>query len=200
MSDLPTPTQITDLANLLAPGLVIASIRTRAITGSIPDLKDRVIAYGVISVGYFAAVTPIFHVAGGTEVSAWLWNLLQYFLVPVVVGVLLAYAYQHRISYRLAGLIRLHLAHHLPSSWDFAFQALPECIFVLVTLTDGTQIAGRWMEGSFASSSREERDVLLSELWRVPEDGSEWQQVQPARSVLICGKDVRVIEFFGAHR
>lgn len=57
MADLPTAVQITELASLLAPGLIIATIRDRAITGSAPELKDRIFAYGLISTAYFAAVT-----------------------------------------------------------------------------------------------------------------------------------------------
>jgi hypothetical protein len=196
MADLPSTSQIIDLVNLLAPGLIIASIRTRAITGSLPDLKDRLTAYAVISVGYLAAVSPFFHVEGGIRLIGWLWSILHFFFVPVVLGLVLAYVHQHQLAYRVASIIGLRLAHHLPSSWDYRFESLPASTFLLVTLSDGTQVAGKWAHGSFASSSREERDLLLAEVWEVPSDGSAWKQVQPLRSVLICGKDVRLVEFF----
>jgi hypothetical protein len=48
MADLPNPTEIASLASLLAPGLIISTIRTRAITGSIPDIKDRLVSYALI--------------------------------------------------------------------------------------------------------------------------------------------------------
>lgn len=110
MADLPTPTQITSLVSLLAPGLIISAIRTRAVTGSIPDFKERLLTYGVVSTGYFAAITPLFHVAGGVALPTWLWSLLQFFALPCLIGVAGAYAYQHQLVYRAADLIHLHLA------------------------------------------------------------------------------------------
>jgi len=198
MADLPTPSQITDLAALLAPGLIMATIRTRAITGSLPDFKDRVIAYGVISTAYFAVVTPLFHVPGGVPINAALWSLLQYGIVPVLLGIASAYLYQTKLSYRIADYARLHLAHHLPASWDYAFENLPETTYILVTLDSGSQVAGRWARGSFASSSKDERDLLIGEMWDVGEEGAAWTPLTPPRSILICGKDIRHIEFFGA--
>ena len=162
MADLPTPAQITSLISLLAPGLIISAVRTRAVTGSLPDFKERLLSYGVVSTAYFAAVTPLFHVPGGIALPRWLWNLLQFFMVPVSIGIATAYAYQHHLIYRVAGRIGLHLAHHLPASWDYAFEQRRDDSFLIVTLKDGTQVAGLWGRGSFASSSREERDLLIS--------------------------------------
>ena len=100
------------------------------------------------------------------------------------------------MSYRLAALARLHLAHHLPASWDYAFAARPRNIFLLVTLRDGAQVAGRWSDGSFASSSRDERDLLIGEVWQATDDEG-WTALQPSRSILISGGEIKHIEFFG---
>ena len=197
MPDLPSATQITDLVSLLAPGLIISGIRVRAITGSTPDLKDRLISYGVISTAYFAAIAPLFNIEGGLELPRWLWSFLQYFALPVCIGVGLAYEYQFKISYIIAEKIRLHIAHHLPASWDYKFEGLPDTTFLLVTLNDGTQIAGLWAKGSFASSSKDERDLLIAEMWDIPEGEAQWEPLTPKRSILICSKDVRHIEFLG---
>lgn len=197
MADLPTAVQITELASLLAPGLIIATIRDRAITGSAPELKDRIFAYGLISTAYFAAVTPLFHVNWGWALPLWWWSFLQYFLVPVVIGVGAAYLYQWRFSYRIAEKFGLHLAHHLPASWDYAFEGRTDGTYILVTMQDGSQIAGRWAKGSFASSSKEERDLYLSEMWEIDEDEGDWTRLNPVQSILICAKDIRYIEFFG---
>lgn len=197
MPDFPTPIEITSLASLLAPGLIISTIRIRAVTGSAPDFKDRVLQYGLISSGYFAAITPLFHVAGGVPLAPWLWNFSQYFALPVLIGIASAYTYQFRLSYRLAGLVKLHLAHHLPASWDYAFEARTRSSYLLVTLQDGSQVAGRWAEGSFASSSSEERDILISEVWNIDDQGT-WTPVAPTRSILISAKEIRYIEFIGA--
>ena len=196
MSDLPNPTEIANVAGLLAPGLIIATIRTRAITGSLPDLKDRLVSYALISTAYFAVVTPLFHVPGGLPVQAWIANALQNFIIPVIVGIGLAYAYQWQLAYRAADVIGLHLAHHLPVAWDYVFDGIPESTFVLITLADGTQVAGRMTRNSFASSSKEERDLFIEEVWKVPDGGGEWEPLKPVRGILICGKDIRFVEVY----
>jgi hypothetical protein len=195
LAELPTVLQITSLASLLAPGLIISTIRDRAITGSTPDVKERLISYGIISVGYFAAISPLFHVERGVILSDWLWNFLQFFAVPVVLGIALAYVYQWRWSYRLAESFGLRLAHHIPAAWDYLFESIPAGTFILVRLNDGTEIPGRMGPNAFASSSKEERDLLIDELYEI--DGSgDWQPVNPPRHILLCGKDIRHIEVY----
>lgn len=195
MADLPTALEITSLASLLAPGLIISTIRDRAITGSTPDVKERVISYGIISVGYFAAVSPLFHVSSGPALSPWLWSFLQYFAVPVMAGIALAYAYQWRLSYRIAAKVGLRLAHHIPAAWDYLFESIPAGTFILVKLADGTEIPGRMGPNAFASSSKEERDLLIDELFEIDTEGV-WTSVQPPRHILLCGKDIRHIEVY----
>jgi hypothetical protein len=107
MAELPNPTDVANLVSLLAPGLIISMIRTRAITGSAPDIKDRLISYAIISTVYFAVTTPLFNVVGGVSISAWLSSLLQNFALPVIAGIALAYVYQWQWSYKLAERFKL---------------------------------------------------------------------------------------------
>lgn len=195
MSDLLSASEITKVVGLLAPGLIISAIRLRAITGSVPDLKDRVIAYAIISAAYLAVVTPIFHIDDGIEFPDWLIIFLQNFLWPVIIGIILAYIHQWEWSYRLADKFGLKLAHHLPTAWDYLFDSLVEETMVLITLSDGAQVAGKMTRDSFASSSKDERDLFIQEVWEVPE-GAPWQPLIPARGILLCGKDIRFIEVF----
>jgi Family of unknown function (DUF6338) len=196
MADLPNPTEIANLASLLAPGLIISTIRTRAITGSMPDIKDRLVSYALISTAYFAVVTPLFQVSGGVIIAHWLASVLQNFVLPVIIGIVLAYIYQWRWSYRIAEKFRLHLAHHLPAAWDYVFESLSAETFVLVTLTDGTQIAGKMSKDSFASSSKEERDMFIREVWKTGENDDPWTPLIPPRGILLCGKDIKFVEIY----
>lgn len=198
MSDLPTAAQITELASLLAPGLIISTIMNRAASGAPPNLKDSLIAYGLYSTGYFAAVSPLFHIESSVHLAGWLWKFLLYFLIPVLIGIALAYAYQHKILYKTAELAHLRLAHHLSAAWDYAFEELPSSTYLLVTLQDGSRIAGRWAVGSFAASGKDERDLLIAEMWKPGFEGEAWTQLTPPRAVLVCGKDIKSIELFGA--
>ncbi|MFN3677770.1 MAG: DUF6338 family protein [Sphingomonas pseudosanguinis] len=196
MADLPSAGDVTALVSLLAPGLVILGVRSRFTTANAPDIKDKVIAYAVASTAYVAAVSPLFHVNGGISLPTWLWSFLQYFLVPLCIGVAAAYIHQWNWMYRLAKCVRLRVTHHMPAAWDYAFERMHKGTYVLVRLTDGTQFAGLMGPESFASSAREERDLLIEQVWKVGKDGKEWTPVTPTRSVLLCGKDIRFIEIF----
>jgi Family of unknown function (DUF6338) len=196
MSDLPNPIEIANLAGLLAPGLIISTIRTRAITGSIPDIKDRLVSYALISTAYFAVVTPLFQIFGSAGMPQWVASVLQNFLLPLILGIGLAYVYQWRWSYKLAEKCRLHLAHHLPAAWDYVFEDLPAETFVLVTLNDGTQIAGKMSKDSFASSNKEERDLFIREVWETGDAESAWTPLNPPRGILLCGQGIKFVEVY----
>lgn len=193
--DLPTTDQILSLLQLLTPGIIITAIRSRSATGLAPDLKDRILEFAVISVIYSAIATPIFTFEGGISLGSSVWNLLYSVCFPIVIGILLAYSRGYQLTYRLAELIRLPIAHHLPTAWDYTFDGIKAGTFILITMKDGTKVPGRYKSNSFASSSETERDILVDEVWEIEEDGS-WREADPARNILICDKDIKFVEIF----
>jgi hypothetical protein len=195
MSLLPNVSEVTGLASVLAPGLIILGIRNRVIGGALPDYKDRLIAYALVSAAYFAGIAPLFHINWGLKLPTYLWGGLQYLLLPVALGIVAAYVYQYELAYRIARWAGLEFAHPVPAAWDFTFARMPAGTFVLVTVGDGSQVAGRMGKLSFASSSREERDLLLEEVWQAAEQGA-WERLEPSRSILICSHDIRYVEIF----
>lgn len=192
---LPTPDQILTLLQILTPGILITAIRGRAVTGFAPDLKDRILEFAVISVIYSAIALPIFSFDGGPRIPESIWNLLYSVIVPVLVGVGAAYARAYKLTYKLADLIRLPIAHHLPTAWDYTFESIHAGTFVLVTMKDGTKIPGKMASNSFASSSETERDLLLEEVWEISGRGV-WSPANPPRNILICDKDIKFVEIF----
>lgn len=192
---IPTQLQITSLVSLLAPGLIILGIRSRFKEGAIPELKSQVLSYAVVSTAYYAAVSPLFHVSSGVLLVPWLWNLLHFVLVPTAVGLGVVLIDQSEKFYRLCGLVGLRVAHHVTSAWDFAFSRVRTGTYVLVKLNDGARVAGIIGNLSFASSNASERDLLIEEVWSLNGIGA-WTKVEPSRSVLLCGRDIRYIEIF----
>lgn len=192
MPDLPSASEITKLTSLLAPGLIILGVRYRFRDASPPGLSEKVFSYAIASVAYSAAANPIFHVHGGLPLPSWLWQLSFNILAPLIVGAFLAYVDQSEQFYRLTELAGLRPVHHTPTAWDFTFRKRTPT-FVLVHLMDGSEVAGAWVDGSFASSTAADRDVYIDQMWRV-EDGG-WQLIDPPRSILICGGSIRMIEF-----
>lgn len=195
MAELPTAGEITALATLLVPGLIILDIRARFKEGAVPELKEKVIGYGVASVAYYAVIGPLFHVAWGWSLPSWLWGLLQFFVVPVAIGAAVVWFDQTEHFYRFTNWLGLRLSHHVPAAWDYAFSRIRLGTYVLVKLNDGTEYAGIMGKASFASSSQAERDLLLEEVWSTDANGA-WTRKEPRRAVLLCGKDIRYVEIF----
>jgi hypothetical protein len=195
MADIPQAKDLVELAGILAPGLIILGIRSRFRDGTPADLKDKTINYGAVSVAYLAVSYPIFHADTWVQMPLWLWQLSLYFVWPFVIGVLVVYADNSEWFYKACKRLGLKPSHHIPAAWDYAFSNLRRGTYVLVRLNDGKEVAGLMGTKSFASSAREERDLLIQEVWKVPETGA-WERLIPPRAVLLCGRDIRFVEFF----
>lgn len=193
MPDIPTVSEITKLTGLLAPGIVILWVRSRFRDTTPPKLADKMTSYAVVSIAYSAASYPLFHAEGWVELPVWLWQLLLYFLVPLLVGAVLVFFDQSERFYALTKRAGLRPVHHTPTAWDYTFRRR-EPSFALVHLTDGSQIAGAWIDDSFASSTSGDRDVYLAQMFKVEDDG-KWTEVVPPRSILICGGSIQMVEF-----
>jgi hypothetical protein len=193
--DFPKASDVATLLQLVTPGIIITAIRSRAVSGLAPELKDKILEFGVISVIYGSTVGPFFIMGGGQALSATAWQLLYSVAVPIAVGVILAYVSGYGLIYKAAQWIKLPIAHHLPTAWDYTFESLPAGTFILVTLKNGTTIPGKMAKDSFASSNEEERDLLIEELWQI-DQGGQWSPASPPRSALICGNEIRLVEVF----
>ena len=192
MSDLPTASEITKLTGLLAPGIVILWVRARFRDTLPSKLAEKMTSYAMVSIAYSAVFYPIFHADGWMELPPWLWQLCLYFVVPLMVGMALAFFDKSERFYEWTEKVGLRPVHHEPTAWDYTFRKRGPS-FALVHLTDGSEVAGAWVEGSFASSTAGDRDILISQMWQIT-DGA-WTILDPPRSILICGGSVRMIEF-----
>lgn len=199
MPDIPNADDIAKLASLLAPGIIIMGVRARFRDSSPPSFTDKSINYALVSVAYSAAAYPVFHAKGWVELSGWLWQLLLSFLLPLAIGAIFVFFDKSERFYRFCDWLGLRPAHHVPTAWDYTFPRTTPT-YILVHLNDGALVAGVWKEGSFASSTAGDRDLLIAQLWKINEDGTEWSEIDPPRSMLICGGSVRMVEFIKGTR
>lgn len=81
-----------------------------------------------------------------------------------------------------------------PSAWDYFFDRTPP-LFVLVTLSDGSTVTGRFGSRSFAAPGRGERDLYLESVYTVTNDGA-WTEVPWTAGIWIAGKEITHIEFW----
>jgi hypothetical protein len=197
MFEMPDASKISDLAMLLGPGLVILSIRSRFKEGNVPDLKDRILHYAMASTAYYAFISPLFHFEQGFIIPPLVWSYLYYFIVPCVIAMTIVFIDQKEWLYKIAAKFDLRISHHIPAAWDYAFSHVNQETFLWIKLNSGTIYVGKFGWSSFASSNPSERDIYLQEVWNMPEDGSAWRLLEPARGVLLCGKDIQRVEIFG---
>lgn len=191
--ELPKADELQSLIAALAPGLIILGIRQWFIAGPPPTLQERAIAYAAVSAVYYAVANPLAaFMKGEIAVAAWVVDSGTYVLIPAVLGVIAAAGTKSDLTAKLFSRVGLQPVHHIPTAWDYAFSRLNSGTFILVTLSNGSQVGGLYGGASFASSSSAERDILIEEVWEVHE--SEWTQPATPRSILLCGRDVRTVE------
>ena len=87
------------------------------------------------------------------------------------------------------------LPHPTAKPWDYVFgQRKP--FWVIVTIKDGSKIAGKYDSASFASSAPAPEQLFLEEAWLLnKEDGFERSRTDSA-GIMILAPDIVSIEFF----
>lgn len=101
----------------------------------------------------------------------------------------------HRFPWKFLEKTGLRPVHPIASAWDKTFGKSFEVIpFILVTLKDGTKIGGLWDSQSTASSDPDERDLFLSTVYRVSDQG-DWTAVENTLGTLIKADEIQTIDF-----
>ena len=94
--------------------------------------------------------------------------------VPVAVGVLLGVGPQRGWIRHLLAYFRLYSLSPHRTDWEWAFGQISGPTFLLVTLNDGSQVAGLFGYDSLAASDHPKRDLLMEEVYDIDETGG-WQ-------------------------
>ncbi|HEY2344321.1 MAG TPA: DUF6338 family protein [Xanthomonadaceae bacterium] len=95
---------------------------------------------------------------------------------------------------RTSEFFQRNAPHPTGKPWDFIFQQR-KAYWIKVTLTDGTIIAGRYAEKSFASSAPAEEQIYLEETWILGKEGEFERKINQTAGVLILTKNISHVEF-----
>lgn len=120
--------------------------------------------------------------------------LVIIFISPLFLGLIFGFANQQQLVERGLAILGFRTLSGFPSAWDYKFSRIDEPLWVLVTLKDESQVAGRFGRKSFASSETSERDLYLEESYKLAEDNS-WETVEGTSGILIKAEEIRYIEF-----
>lgn len=116
------------------------------------------------------------------------------FVAPVILALTRARLVQRDGLGWLYRLVGLRAISPIPTGWDWVFSTTDPC-YLLITLTDGTEIAGYFGRRSMASSDPERKDIFIERVYTIPEDGSAWVQVEGSLGMHIDGSQIAFIEF-----
>lgn len=87
------------------------------------------------------------------------------------------------------------MPHPTEKPWDYVFGQLKP-YWVIVTLTDGKKIAGKYCTSSFASSSPAPEQLYLEEAWTMNDEGGFERKRTQTAGIMILSPDIATIEFF----
>ena len=131
-------------------------------------------------------------------VSAALWFLVvcvSPFAIGIGTGIFLQNDGPSRVfQSRLLRWLRARPIGPIATAWDRRFGSLSKGLYVLITLADDRQIAGKYGRESYVSSDHDQRDVFLQERYIVDEKGS-WRIVPRTAGIWIRGDQIKYIDF-----
>lgn len=87
------------------------------------------------------------------------------------------------------------MPHPTAKPWDYVF-AQRKPYWVIVTLKDGKQFAGRYDRASFASSAPAPEQLYLEEVWVLNNDGGFERQRNETAGIIILSSEIMTVEFF----
>ncbi len=84
-----------------------------------------------------------------------------------------------------------------PTAWDWLFQSSQNTARALiVTLRDGTRLAGAFVGNSYVALHPYKRDLFLSEVWTLDEKARFSQRVAGTEGLYVDKSDILYIELF----
>jgi hypothetical protein len=183
----------------VVPGYIFLTIRNQFVAGQDRLGTEQLLAFVTYSAvnfalfGWINLVVVPHEAAQWVQISVWMLTLL---VGPAVLGFVSGVCAQKELGGKLYARLGLNSVHPTARSWDWIFHRAHPC-FVLVTLKDGSQCAGYWGVNaagpqSFASSDTKERDLYISQVFEIPDDGP-WRPTQ--KSIFIASGEIRTIEF-----
>lgn len=180
----------------VVPGFIslktYALLFPRAPRSSAEQLIDAV-AYS--SINYALLLFPIYeierHDVRSTHPTLY---ALFYVLVFLVAPIFWACALR---KLRTTDLLQGFMPHPTEKPWDYFFlKRRKEHFWVIVTMKDGKQIAGKYGAGSFSTNAPAQEQLYLSETWVLNAAGGFDRPRIDSAGIMILSADIVTVEFF----
>ncbi|MGY0564501.1 MAG: DUF6338 family protein [Paraglaciecola chathamensis] len=147
------------------------------------------IAYS--SINYALLIFPIITIESGNLQESckslyFLFYIFVFFIAPIIWVLIWKYL-------RTRDFFQRNAPHPTAKPWDYVF-AQRNPYWVKVTLKDGTIIAGRYADKSFASSSPAPEQIYLEETWILNDKGSFERAKNDTAGVIVLSDEISHIE------
>lgn len=201
MPTIDSPEKMQYALAFLLPGFIVSYIYSQFIGGQKKSPFNEILQYLALSSLYFGLTIPFGTWAdAGKLASERVWTAFAFLVLgPIVLGTCLGLLAQKSVPQRLFKKIGVGIVHPIPTAWDWRFSDFKSGTFVLVTMTDGSKVAGLLDESAFASSDASERDIYIDDVWDFSEDGG-WSPRGERQGILIFRSEMRYIEFWNPER
>lgn len=178
----------------IVPGFI--SLKTYALLqpADVRDSSQQLIdALAYSCINYALMLAPIYAVEHSGLQHCYPGLYVAFYVVVVLVApILWAWSF-HWL--RKTQLIQRSIAHPTGKPWDFVFsQRIP--YWVIATLADGRQVAGRYDQRSFASSTPAPEQIYLEEAWVMSVKGGFERPRNGTAGIIILSKEIVTVELF----
>jgi len=176
------------------PGFVSIKTYELLIPGA-PRESDKLLidAVAYSSINYALLLLPIYlvesHEVRETCPSGY---VAFYVFVLLLAPILWVLAFK---KLRTTEFFQRSMPHPTKKPWDYVF-AQRKPYWAIVTLKDGTKIAGRYDSCSFASSAPAPEQIYLEETWVVNADGGFERPREETAGILVLSSEIVSVEFF----
>ena len=116
------------------------------------------------------------------------------FISPFFLGLIFGVTSQQQLVERGLANLGFRMLSGFPTAWDYKFGRINEPLWVVITLKDGSRVAGGFGKNSFASTEPSERDLYLESVYQYSEE-NPWQPITDTSGILIKAEEIRYIEF-----
>lgn len=189
------------IISVLVPGFIYSGVIRNLIPLRTSKEKEVLLLRFLTATAFnYAICSPIIYVlvfgkilSASPVKEAFCWFAIV-FIIPVILAIANAWLMQHDGLTWFWRLLRLRFINPIPTGWDWVFSSTGPC-YVLITLVDGTGIAGYFGYRSMASSDPERKDIYIEQVHTVPEDGSPWKPVERSLGMYVDGSQISYIEF-----
>lgn len=174
------------------PGFISIKIYDLLVPSERRDFQSTLaeaIGYSAVN---FAVLLPIVAAVYGYGSLKSLWaQVATAYLILLAAPLVWPFLFLRMIRPRFAAVF----VNPVPKPWGVVCRDLGES-WIIVHMSDGRRIGGRYARGSQASSYPADEQIYVKEVWRLDEDGRFLEPIERTGGIILSMKDVQAVEFF----